>query len=253
MARVRVLHPDFGLFWPSRAFLRKLCIAAGFLAGGVIAGTQGILLLSGEEERDARTAFALAPPEPATPPPASRATVERTAPSVTEKGPRSTIMMPPPPSILAQPQRPEPKVIRVERKPMQSIEPKIASKSDAKSPCRSDAGACSATERTIPATATDRVDRPLPVPPVQVMSAPALPQNATPNAPAESTPVTPESTPESAVIAVPPPTVARPPVQHQQRRVTREVSRSRSESSRSYSSSYSYHPARQGGGYAGLW
>jgi len=45
--------------------------------------------------------------------------------------------------------------------------------------------------------------------------------------------------------------VARPSVQHQQRRVTREVSRSRSESSRSYS--YSYHPARQGGGYAGLW
>jgi hypothetical protein len=251
VARVRVLHPDFGLFWPSRTFLRKLCIAAGFLAGGVIAGTQGILLLSGEEERDARTAFALAPPEPATPPPASRATVERTAPSVTEKGPRSTIMMPPPPSILAQPQRPEPKVIRVERKPMQSIEPKIASKSDAKSPCRSDAGACSATERTIPATATDRVDRPLP-PPVQVTTAPALPENTTPSVRAEPTPGTHESTPESAIAVIPPPAAVRPPVHHQHR-VTREVSRSRSESSRSYSSSYSYHPARQGGGYAGLW
>jgi len=249
VARVRALHPDFGLFWPSRAFLRKLCIAAAFLAGGVIAGTQGILLLSGEEERDARTAFALAPPEPSIPPVTSRASVERTAPSVTEKGPRSTIMMPPPPSILAQPQKPEPKVIRVERKPMQSIEPKIASKSDAKSPCRSEAGACSSTERTIPAAATDRVDRS--APPVQVTSAPALPENATPNAPAESTPGTPESTPESVITAAPPPTVVRPPVHHQQRRVTREVSRSRSESSRSYS--YSYHPARQGGGYAGLW
>jgi hypothetical protein len=252
VARVRVLHPDFGLFWPSRTFLRKLCIAAAFLAGGVIAGTQGILLLSGEEERDARTAFALAPPEPATPPPASRATVERTAPSVTEKGPRSIIMMPPPPSILAQPQRPEPKVIRVERKPMQSIEPKIASKSDAKSPCRSEAGGCTATERTIPATTADRVDRPLPAP-VQVTNAPALPESASPSVPAESMPGTPESTPESVVTAVPPPTVVRPPVHHQQRRVTREVSRSRPESSRSYSYSYSYHPARQGGGYAGLW
>jgi hypothetical protein len=219
----RVLHPEFGLFWPSPRFLRKFCIATAFIAGGVIAGTQGILLLSSEGERDARSAFALASPQSPVTPAGSGAGIERALP-------RPPAI--PHPAAVTPSQRAEPKVIRVERKPMQSVE--------------------ISTERKMPPPAGDRA-RTLAASPAQATSAPTLPENTAPSLPAESG----ATPPETAVAAVAPEAVTPPPAEAitprpapPARKVHRSASRSHSESWRSYSHSPATRPS---GGYAGLW
>lgn len=219
----RVLHPEFGLFWPSPRFLRKLCIVTAFVASGVIAGTQGILLLSNEEEHDARSAFALAPPASSVIPPGSGAGIEKTA-----RSPATPVQ----PAMVMPPSRAEPKIIRVERKPIQSVE--ISS------------------ERKTPPAPTERA-RPLAAAPALSTSAPTLPEHTTPAVPAELS----RTPPETAVSAVPTEAVtapveavAPPPPASPSRKVQRSATRSHPDSWRSYS----YRPAaRAAGGYGALW
>jgi hypothetical protein len=220
----RVLHPEFGLFWPSPRFLRKLCIVTAFIAGGVIAGTQGILLLSNEEEHDARSAFALAPPASSVIPPGSGAGIETTV-----RLPATPLQ----PATVTPPSRAEPKVIRVERKPIQPLD--------------------ISAERKRPTAANERA-APLPIAPAQATSAPMLPERPTTSVPAESSPTPPETV-VSAVpteVVTPAEPVAPASVQSPARKVHRSASptRSHSDSWRSYS----YRPAaRAAGGYGALW
>jgi hypothetical protein len=219
----RVLHPEFGLFWPSPRFLRKLCIVTAFVAGGVIVGTQGILLLSNEEEHDARSAFALAPPASSVIPPGSGAEIEKTV-----RSPATPLQ----PATVTPPLRAEPKIIRVERKPIQSVE--ISS------------------ERKTPTAPTERAG-PLAAAPAVPTSAPTLAEHTTPAVPAELS----RTPPETLVTAVPTEAVAAPvevvtprPAASPSRKVHRSATRSPSDNWRSYS----YRPAaRAAGGYGALW
>ena len=229
----RVLHPDFGLFWPSPGALRKLGIAVVFIAIGLIAGTNFLLLLS-DEEPEARDAFALAPPEPRMPAAATGETAERVIPPLAGR-----VL---PPTIATEPQKPEPqkpeqKVIRVERKPMQSVGP---NKAEAKSSCSLQPGGnCASSEPTVPPPTSDRAAM-LPADPIPSTTVPAEPIAVVPAEPASALP-------EAASAVVAPETVARPP------RVTRRTgysgSRHHAESSRAHFQA----PARRSGGYAVLW
>jgi hypothetical protein len=215
----RALHPDFGLFWPSPGFLRKLSIAVAFIAIGLIAGANGILLLLSDEEPDASSAFALARPEPRMP----TAAPESRMPGIAarETGVRA-LPSPPPAATVVQPPRAEPKVIRVERKPMQGFEP---SRAEAK-----------------PIEAK-------PTPGERATALPALPdQGVTPPSGGIATmPLQASTPPQTAAEPVTPPSVAPPP--RTPRRTSHGVSRNHAEHSRGYS----YHQPRPSGGFAVLW
>jgi hypothetical protein len=239
----RVLHPDFGLFSPSPGSLRKLGIAVVFIAIGLIAGTNGILVLLSDEEPEARDAFALAPSEPRMPAAATGETAERVIPPIAER------VIPPiagrvPPTIATtpqkpEPQKPEPKVIRVERKPMQSIGP---NKAEAKSSCSLQAGGnCASSEPTVPPPASDRAAM-LPAEAIPSTTVPGEPIAVVPAEPARALPE-----PASAVVAPETETVVRPP--RASRRTGYSGSRNHAESSRAHAQA----PARRSGGYAVLW
>jgi hypothetical protein len=223
----RALHPDFGLFWPSPGFLRKLSIAIVFIAIGLIAGTNGILLLLSDDELDARNAFALAHPEPRLPAampemrmPAALPESRRPDTVSRETGIR-VIPSPPPPSIIALP--PEPKVIRVERKPMKGFEP---SRAEAK-----------------PTEAKPAAGE-------RAAASPALQDQGTTPSPVSETatvPAAPAIPPETASVPAIPPSAA-PPL-----RASRRASHSAGRNHAEHSRGYSYHPARPSGGFAVLW
>jgi hypothetical protein len=246
----RVLHPDFGLFSPSPGALRKLSIAVVFVAIGLIAGTKGILLLLNDEEPEARDAFALAPPEPRMPAAATGETAGRVLPPIAGRvlPPTAGRALPPtagralPPTIATtpqkpQPQKPEPKVIRVERKPMQSVWP---NKVEAKSSCSLQSGGnCESSEPIVPPPASDRAAM-LPAEPIPSTTVPAEPIAVVRTEPARALPV-------AASVEVAPETVVPPP--RASRRTGYSGSRNHAENSRAHAQA----PARRSGGYAVLW
>jgi hypothetical protein len=231
----RVLHPDFGLFSPSPGALRKVGIAVVFIAIGLIAGTHGILLLLSGDEPEARDAFALAPPEPRMPVAAIGETAGRVLPPIAGRVLPPTIAAPQKPET----QKPEPKVIRVERKPMQSIGP---NKAEAKSSCSlQPSGNCTSSEPTVPPPASDRAAM-LRAEPIPSTTVPAEPIAVVPAKPARALPEA-----ASAVVEPETETVVRPP--RASRRTGYSGSRNHAESSRAHAQA----PARRSGGYAVLW
>jgi hypothetical protein len=166
----RALHPDFGLFWPSSGLVRKLSIAIAFVGLGLIAGTNGILLLLADSEPDAHSAFALAPEQARALPPAAAVTQER----VVLPASQERVL---PPASTVQPQPSEPKIIRVERKPMQPLAPKIAKTTHVKSSCGSVSQSqpdCIPAERNAPLAGSETpVAATVPVPATEAAPAPA--------------------------------------------------------------------------------
>jgi hypothetical protein len=232
----RVLHPDFGLFSPSPGALRKLGIAVVVITIGLIAGTNGILLLLSDEEPEARDAFALAPPEPRMPAAGSGETAERVIPPIAVRVLPPTIATAP---QKPEPQKPEPKIIRVERRPMQFLGP---NKVEAKSSCSLQAGVnCASSEPTVPPPASDRAAM-LPAEPIPSTTVPAEPIAVVPAKPARALPEA-----ASAVVAPETDTVVRPP--RASRRTGYSGSHNHAESSRAHAQA----PARRSGGYAVLW
>jgi hypothetical protein len=230
----RVLHPDFGLFSPSPGALRKLGIAVVFIAIGLIAGTNGILVLLSDEELEARDAFALAPSEPRMPAAGSGETAERVIPPIAGRVLPQAIAITP---QKLEPQKPEPKVIRVERKPMQTVG---LNKAEAKSSCSLQPdGNCVSSEPTVPLPAGDRAAM-LPAEPIPSTTVRAEPIAVVPAEPARALP-------EAASAVVAPEAVVHPP--RASRRTGYSGSRNHGESSRAHAQA----PARRSGGYAVLW
>jgi hypothetical protein len=239
----RALHPDFGLFWPSSGLLRKFSIAVAFVGLGLIAGTNGILLLLAESEPDAHSAFALAPEQARTLLPAAAVTQERVLPP----GPQERVL---PPASTVQPQPAEPKVIRVERKPMQPLAPKIAKTTPVRSSCGSVSQSqpdCIPAQRNAPLAGTETpLAATLPVPLAEAAGAATLPVNAAPMPPGETSPTLPE--PASAAVV---PEAAPAPAHRSSRKAAASHRRNYASDSRSYS--HRQAAPRPSGGYAVLW
>jgi hypothetical protein len=240
----RALHPDFGLFWPSSGLVRKLSIAIAFVGLGLIAGTNGILLLLADSEPDAHSAFALAPEQARALPPAAAVTQER----VVLPASQERVL---PPASTVQPQPSEPKIIRVERKPMQPLAPKIAKTTHVKSSCGSVSQSqpdCIPAERNAPLAGSETpVAATVPVPATEAAGAATLPVNAAPLPPGETSP----TLPEAASVAVMPEPAPAPAHRSSRKAAASGHSRNYARESRSYS----HAPAarRPSGGYAVLW
>jgi hypothetical protein len=195
--------------------LRKLSIAVAFIAIGLIAGTNGILLLLSDDESDARNAFALARPEPRLP----VAVPEARMPAIV--GRETGVRVLPSPTVV-QPPLSGPKVIRVERKPMQGFEP---SRAEAK-----------------PVEAK-------PTPGERATALPALPDQGTTPPSGDIAAVPPQASTPAETAAEPVTPASAAPTPRTPRRTSHSVSRTHAEHSRGYS----YHQPRPSGGFAVLW